>query len=120
MLATGFALVFVGCTSNQPAPDLSKTEVQTIDGKHYSIPKGTIASRYAMSDKVIKQYQAFGLSDCKEGSVTWEDQKTNSAINEVMRDGDKKSEGIAIYKNAASEGRIGCASPLTDAELKQL
>ncbi len=120
MLAAGFALVFVGCTDNQPTPDLSKTEIKTINGKHYSIPQGTNPSNYAVDDKVIKRFQAFGITDCKEGDVTWEDYQTANAINEVMRDGDKKSKGIAIYKKAASEGRIGCASPLSDAELKQL
>ncbi len=120
LLATSFALVFVGCADNQPVPDLSKTEVKTIGGKHYAIPQGAIPGNYAVDDKVIKRFQAFGITDCKNGDVTWEDKQTNNAINEVMRDGDKKSEGIAIYKSAASEGRIGCASPLSDLELKQL
>ncbi len=113
MLATGFALVFVGCTNNQPSPDLSKTVIKTIGEKHYSIPEGTTSSNYAVDSKVIKRYQEFGVSDCQEGDITWEDQTTADAINEVMRNG-KKEEGIAIYKKAAGEGRIGCASPLSD------
>ena len=115
ILATGFALVFVGCTNNQPSPDLSKTVIKTVGEKHYSIPEGTTASNYAVDSKVIKRYQEFGVSDCKEGDVTWEDPQTANAVNEVMRNG-KKEEGIAIYKKAGSEGRIGCASPLSDTE----
>lgn len=117
MVGAGLALLLIGCTNNQPSPDLSKTEIKTIDGKQYSIPQGTTPSRYAVDSKVIKRYQEFGVSDCKDGDITWEDQQTEDAINAVMRDG-KKSEGIAIYKKAASEGRIGCASPLSDKELK--
>ena len=113
ILAAGFALVFVGCTNTQPSPDLSKTVIKTIGEKHYSIPAGTTASNYAVDSKVIKRYQEFGVNDCKDGDITWEDQQTENAINEVMRNG-KKEEGVAIYKKAASEGRIGCASPLSD------
>ena len=113
ILATGFALVFVGCTNTQPSPDLSKTVIKTIGEKHYSIPEGTTSSNYVVDSKVIKRYQEFGVSDCQEGDITWEDQTTADAVNEVMRNG-KKEEGMAIYKKAASEGKIGCASPLSD------
>ncbi len=115
ILATGFALLFVGCTNNQPSPDLSNTVIKTIGEKNYSIPEGTTASNYAVDSKVIKRYQEFGVSDCQDGDITWEDQQTENAVNEVMRNG-KKEEGIAIYKKAATEGRIGCASPLSETE----
>ena len=117
ILAVGLILLFVGCTNNQPSPDLSKRVIKTIGEKHYSIPEGTTSSNYAVDSKVIKRYQEFGVSDCKEGDATWEDQQTADAINSVMRNG-KKYEGIAIYKKAAAEGRIGCASPLSDKEYK--
>ena len=118
MLGAGLALLLIGCTNNQPSFDPDNKEIKMVDGKHYSVPYGASTSRYAVSSKVIKRYQEFGVSDCRDGDITWEDQKTADAINAVMRDG-KKSEGIAIYKKAATEGRIGCASPLSDKELKQ-
>lgn len=115
MLGTGLVLLLIGCTNNQPLPDQNKKELKTIDGKHYMVPVGATASSYAVNSKVIKRYQEFGVSNCNEGDVTWEDYQTANAVNDVMRNG-KKEEGIAIYKKAASEGRIGCASPLSDKE----
>ncbi len=115
MLATVFALVFVGCSNNQSSVDITKKEIKIIDGKHYMVPAGASTSSYAVNSKVIKRFQDFGVSDCQEGDITWEDQKVANAINEVMRNG-KKSEGITIYTKAADEGRIGCASPLSDEE----
>ena len=111
MLATAFAFVFVGCTHNQPSFDSSNKEITTIDGKYYMVPAGASTSSYAVDSKVIKRYQEFGVSDCQEGDITWEDQKIADEINDVMRNG-QKSEGITIYKKAATEGKIGCASPL--------
>jgi len=118
MLGAGLALLLIGCTNNQPSFDAGNKEIKIVDGQHYSVPYGASTSRYAVSSKVIKRYQEFGVSDCRDGDITWEDQKTADAINEVMRNG-TKSEGIAIYQKAASEGKIGCASPLSNKELKQ-
>jgi hypothetical protein len=115
MAASLASLLFIGCTSNQPSFDTSKKEIKTVDGKHYMVPAGASASNYALDSKVIKRFQEFGVSDCKDGDITWEDRKTADAINAVMRNGNK-SEGIAIYQKAASEGKIGCASPLSDEE----
>ena len=115
MVASLASLLFIGCTSNQPSFDLNNKEIKTVDGKHYSVPYGTSTSSYAVNSKVIKRFQEFGVSDCQDGDITWEDQKTADAINAVMRNGNK-SEGIAIYRKAASEGKIGCASPLSDKE----
>ena len=115
MIASLGSLLFIGCTSNQPSFDPSNKEIKTVDGKHYMVPAGASASSYAVSSKVIKRYQEFGVSDCQDGDITWEDQETADAINAVMRNGNK-SEGLAIYRKAASEGKIGCASPLSDKE----
>ena len=87
--------------------------MKTVDGKHYMVPVGASTSSYAVDSKVIKRFQEFGVSDCQDGDITWEAYKTANAVNEVMRNG-KKEEGIAIYKKAAAEGQIGCASPLSD------
>jgi hypothetical protein len=119
MLAAGLSsLLFMGCTSNQPSFDSSTKEIKTVDGKHYMVPVGASASNYAVDSKVIKRFQEFGVSDCKDGDITWEDQKIAEDINAIMRRNANKSEGIAIYKKAASEGEIGCASPLSDEEYK--
>ncbi len=116
IMAASLGVLFIGCTNNQPSFNSSNKEIKTVDGKHYSVPYGTSTSSYAVNSEVIKSYkEEFGVSDCKDGDITWEDQKIADAINDVMRNG-KKSEGIAIYKKAASEGRIGCASPLSDKE----
>jgi len=116
MLVAGLGLVFIGCTSNQPSFDPSNKEIETVDGKHYMVPVGASASSYAVDSKVIKRFQEFGVSDCQDGDITWEDQKIADNIDDIMRRNADKSEGIAIYQKAASEGKIGCASPLSDAE----
>ena len=117
MLAAGLgSLLFMGCTSNQPSFDPSNKEIKTVDGKHYMVPAGASVSSYAVDGKVIKRFQEFGVSDCQEGDITWEDQKIADDINAIMRRNANKSEGIAIYRKAASEGKIGCASPLSDTE----
>ena len=116
MLVAGLgSLLFMGCTSNQPSFDPSNKEIKTVDGKQYRVPYGASTSSYAVSSKIIKRYKEFGISNCKDGDITWEEQKTADTINEVMRRG-SKSEGLAIYRKAASEGKIGCASPLSAEE----
>jgi len=109
------SLLFIGCTSNQPAFDPSNKDIKMVEGKPYRVPHGASYSHYAVSNKVIEFYQDIGLSDCQKGDITWEEQKTADAINTVIRKG-SKSEGKAIYRKAATEGKIGCSSPLSDKE----
>ncbi len=115
MLAAGFALFVVGCSTQEPSVAVPNKVVKLSDGKYYSVPVGSSYTQEAVSAKVIKRYQEFGVSDCQEGDITWEDQKVANAINKVMREG-SKSEGLDIYRKAAGEGKIGCASPLSDEE----
>jgi len=102
--------LFVGCTGTEPTFNTNDTMVvKSIDGKSYTIPKGTSHTREAVTPKAIKFYQEIGVSNCKEGDITWEEEKTAEAINNILRSGTKE-EGIALYRKAASEGKIGCAS----------
>ena len=78
--------------------------VQTIDGKSYTIPKGTSHTREAVTPKAIKFYKKIGVDNCKDGDITWEEEKTAEAINNILRSGTKE-EGIALYRTAASEGK---------------
>ena len=110
LLLTLTSTLFVGCTSTEPTFNTNDTMVvQSTDGKSYTIPKGASHTREAVSAKVIKRYTEFGVSNCKDGDITWEEEKTAEAINNILRSGTKE-DGIALYRKAASEGKIGCAS----------
>jgi hypothetical protein len=105
--AASFALLLmVGCTTNQPSFDPSKTAVEVVKGKSYNIPQGAHPSPY-VDDKVIAFYQKIGLKDCKKGDITWEEEKAKEEMGIAISKGDK-----GIYKKLAKEGRIGCASPI--------
>jgi len=105
--AAGFALLLmVGCTTNQPSFDPTDTAVEVVDGKSYNIPKGAHPSPY-VDAKVIKFYQKVGLTECKEGDITWEEEKAKEEINVAIGKGDR-----SIHKKLAKEGRIGCVSPI--------
>jgi len=105
--AAGLALLLMaGCTTNQPSFDPSNTAVEVVDGKSYNIPQGAHASPY-VDAKVIKFYQKIGLTECKEGDITWEEDKAKEEMGVAISKGDK-----GIYKKLAKEGRIGCVSPI--------
>jgi len=99
-------LLMTGCTTNQPSFDPSDTAVEVVDGKSYNIPKGANSSPY-VDAKVIKFYQKLGLTECKEGDITWEEEKAKDEMGVAISNGDK-----GIYKKLADQGRIGCASPI--------
>jgi len=109
----GIAFLIVGCSStSQPEFNPNNLEVRNVEGKQYKVPANTSVSTQALADKkVIKFYNDIGLSDCKEGDVTWESYDTADAVNDVMRSGSKDG-GKDIYIKAVSEGKVGCASPL--------
>lgn len=103
--------LFVGCSHVQPSCNTKDTmQVQTLDGKSFTVPKGTIYTREAVTEKVIQFYHKIGIESCKVGDITWEEAKTSEMINTILRSGTKE-DGIALYKKAAREGKIGCASP---------
>jgi len=104
--ATLALLLMTGCTTNQPSFDPGDTAVEVVDGQSYNIPKGAHSSPY-VDAKVIKFYQKIGLTECKEGDITWEEEKAKEEMNVAISKGDK-----GIYKKLAKEGRIGCASPV--------
>jgi PBP1b-binding outer membrane lipoprotein LpoB len=105
--AASLALLFMtGCSSNQPSFDPSNTAVEVVDGKSYNIPQGAHSSPY-VDAKVIAFYQKIGLTECKEGDITWEEEKAKEEMNIAISKGDK-----SVYKKLAKEGRIGCASPI--------
>lgn len=95
-----------GCVNNQLSFDPNDTEVKIVDGKSYNIPHGAKPSPY-VDAKVIKFYKEIGLSDCKEGDITWEENSAKDDMNVAIINGDK-----GIYHKLAKEGRIGCSSPL--------
>ena len=100
-------LLATGCSSNQPDFDPSDTKVVSVKGKSYHIPKGAHVSPY-VDDKVIAFYQKIGLSDCKKGDITWEEESAKEEMGVAIGKGDR-----SIYAKLAKQGRIGCASPLS-------
>ena len=100
-------LLATGCSSNQPDFDPSDTTVVSVKGKSYNIPKGAHVSPY-VDDKVIAFYQTIGLSDCKKGDITWEEESATEEMGVAIGKGDR-----SIYAKLAKQGRIGCASPIS-------
>ena len=96
---------FSGCTS-QPTFDKTDTTVEVVKGKSYNIPKGAHISLY-VDNEVISFYQEIGLTECKKGDITWEEEKAKEEMGIAISKGDK-----SIYKKLAKEHRIGCASAL--------
>ena len=99
-------LLMTGCSTTQPSFDPSDTVVTVVDGKSYNIPKGATPSPY-IDAKVIAFYQKIGLSECKQGDMTWEEAQAKEEMSSAIAKGDK-----GVYKKLATEGRIGCASPI--------
>ena len=100
------ALLLLGCSSNQPSFNADNTVVEVVKGKSYNIPVGASPSPY-VDAKVITFYQKIGLTECKEGDITWEEEKAKDEMSVAISKGDR-----GVYKKLAKEGRIGCASPL--------
>ncbi len=100
-------LILSGCNNNQPAFDPNHTEVKIVDGKSYNIPSGASPSPY-VDGKVIKFYQDLGLSNCKVGDITWEEENAKNEMNAAIGTGDRD-----VYYKLAKEGRIGCSSPIS-------
>jgi len=100
------SFLVLGCSSNQPTFNASDTTVQSVKGKSYNIPKGANPSPY-VDDKVIAFYQKIGLTECKNGDITWEEESAKEEMSAAIAKGDRD-----IYKKLAKQGRIGCASPL--------
>ena len=110
LLLTLTSTLFIGCTNTEPVLNMNDTMVvKTLDGKSYTIPKGTSHTREAVTPEVINRYTEFGVSNCKDGDITWEEEAFAESINNIMRSGTKEN-GIALYRKAAIEGKIGCAS----------
>ena len=99
-------LLVIGCSATQPSFDASNTTVKSLNGKSYNIPVGAVISPY-VDDKVISFYNKIGLSECKNGDITWEETTAKDEMNLAIGKGDK-----GVYKKLADQGRIGCASPL--------
>jgi len=100
------SFLVLGCSNTQPTFNPSDTVVQNVKGKSYNIPKGAVISPY-VDDKVISFYQKSGLTECKNGDITWEELSAKEEMATAIAQGDK-----SIYKKLAKQGRIGCASPL--------
>ncbi len=111
VLGLGVSMVLVGCMNT---PTVSNSKMQTVklaDGKSYSVPAGSVYTKAAVTPQAIQFYKVMGVSNCKNGDITWEDPSIANKINKIMRGGTKQ-EGITMYVEAAKAGTIGCASPL--------
>jgi PBP1b-binding outer membrane lipoprotein LpoB len=103
---TSTLILMAGCSTTQPSFDPKNTKVEVVNGKSYNIPVGAHSSPYVNAE-VITFYQEIGLSECKQGDITWEENKAKDEMGEAISKGDK-----SIYKKLAKEGLIGCASPI--------
>ena len=111
IVGLGASLLMVGCMNS---PTVDKQKMQTVklaDGHSYSVPVGAVYTKAAVTPKAVQFYKVMGVSDCKDGDITWEDPSIADRINKIMRGGTKQ-EGITMYVEAAKAGEIGCASPI--------
>jgi len=111
VLGMGISLLLVGCMGS---PTVSKEKMQIVkleDGKSYKVPVGSVYTKGAVTPQMIQFYKTWGVSNCKNGDITWEDPSIANKINKIMRGGTRE-EGITMYVEAAEKGQIGCSSPL--------
>ena len=106
----GLAFFIIGCSTSASNVKAQNTKIVTVEGKKFNVPHGTNYTQEAVTPKAIDFYKSIGVKDCQYGDITWEDMTTADAINKIMRSG-TKAEGIALYKKAVREGKVGCASP---------
>ena len=110
-LGFGISLLMVGCMHSSTVSKSNMQIVKLDDGKSYKIPVGAVYTKASVTPQAIQFYKVMGVSDCKNGDITWEDPSIAEKINKIMRSGTKQ-EGISMYVEAAKDGEIGCASPL--------
>jgi hypothetical protein len=103
MVAAG--LLLAGCAT-QPDFDPSVTEVQSVDGKLFNVPKGAIPSPHVATKKEIRYFTKSGVAECHDGDILWEAPSAQRRIDEAIKTGNTD-----IHKTLAKEGTIGCASP---------
>lgn len=109
-LVVGIAWLTVGCATTSPRLNSANKHIVLVDGKNYAVPYGTTYTNEPVTNKAIDFYRKIGVNDCKYGDITWEEKATADAINKIMRSS-TKAEGIALYNQAAKDGKVGCASP---------
>lgn len=105
----GVTLIMTAC--GEPAFDANNQQIVTLEGKKYSVPSGTDYTREAVTPRMIHFYKSIGVEECQDGDITWEEKTIAEKINSIIRSGTKDS-AIALYKKAASQGKIGCSHPL--------
>lgn len=109
-LLAGLTLFIVGCTATNNEIKLNNEQTVLIEDKKYVVPYGATYTKTPVTNKAIDFYKKIGVKECHYGDITWEDKVTAEAINKIMRHGTKE-EGIALYIQAAKDGKVGCASP---------
>lgn len=111
VLGMGMAFLIMGCMESSTVSMDNMHIVKLENGKSYKIPVGAVYTKDAVTPQAINFYKVMGVSNCKNGDITWEDPVIADRINKIMRSGTKQ-EGIKLYVEAAKEGTIGCSSPL--------
>ena len=111
VLGMGISLLMVGCMESPTISQNNTHIVKLNNGKQYKIPVGAVYTQDAVTPQAINFYKVMGVSNCKNGDITWEDPIVADRINKIMRGGTKQ-EGITMYVEAAKEGTIGCSSPI--------
>lgn len=110
VLGMGISLLMVGCMGTPSVEKPSMKTVKLANGHSYSVPEGAVYTQAPVTPQAIQFFTVMGVSNCKNGDITWEDPSIADRINKIMRSGTKQ-EGIEMYVNAAKAGEIGCASP---------
>jgi len=111
IVGMGISFLMIGCMQSPSVDKKSMHTVKLADGHSYSVPVGAIYTKAPVTPQAIQFYTVMGVSDCKNGDITWEAPGVANRINKIMRGGTKQ-EGITMYVEAAKNEEIGCASPI--------
>jgi len=100
-------LGLVGCSSSAENVDQNIKKQVIVDGKKFSIPSGAIPSPHLASTVEVNFFKKSGVSECKEGDITWEAASVKGEVANAIKNGD-----ASIHKDLVKAGKIGCASPI--------
>lgn len=111
VVSSGLTLLLVGCATKGHSINTANHTISLENGKKYIVPVGSSYTKEPVTKGVIKRYTELGVKNCNMGDITWETKSVAEALNNAMREG-TKDQGIAIIREAAKEGTIGCASAI--------
>lgn len=120
MAVSGLALVlFIGCSSDQPAFNPNNKGLVIVEGKPYRVPleaNYNAQSFKSANDRGVVKGREAGL-DCRKGDIFWISSEVQKAAQEASLEGDM-NRAASIVIAAPKKGQVGCAHPLSKKEFE--